>query len=173
MFLNSLRHFWWQQDTEKRGWKLSFSNTRRGKKDIWFEVLTAMVMKSSFSWNIMPCSPFKVNRYFGGTSRVRLQTWRISQARSQYKIGSKKGTVACVVLVSCLVYSLTLKMQATRSSDNGVEFQRTTLHHTPEDRNLRVWRYHSDHLIWKNLLNIILVITRLGKEVRILRVPSG
>jgi hypothetical protein len=33
-----------------------------------FEVLTAVVMKSSIFWDITPCSPLKVNRSFGETS---------------------------------------------------------------------------------------------------------
>jgi hypothetical protein len=35
---------------------------------IGFEVLTAVVMKSSIFWDITPCSLLKVNRHFGGTS---------------------------------------------------------------------------------------------------------
>jgi hypothetical protein len=33
-----------------------------------FEVLTAVVMKSSICWDITPCSPLKVNRRFGGSA---------------------------------------------------------------------------------------------------------
>jgi hypothetical protein len=32
---------------------------------VGFEVLTAVVMKSTIFWDIMPCSPLKVNRHFG------------------------------------------------------------------------------------------------------------
>jgi hypothetical protein len=32
-----------------------------------FEVLTAVVMKSSVFWDITPCNPVKVNRRSGGT----------------------------------------------------------------------------------------------------------
>jgi ribosome maturation factor RimP len=35
---------------------------------VGFEVLTAVVMKSNVFWDIMPCSPLKVNRRFGGIS---------------------------------------------------------------------------------------------------------
>jgi hypothetical protein len=31
------------------------------------EVLTAVVMRSSFFWDLTPCSPLNVNRRFGGT----------------------------------------------------------------------------------------------------------
>jgi hypothetical protein len=40
------------------------------------------------------------------------------------------------MLVSCSAYSLTLKMEATHSSETSVEFQRTTRHYVPEDRTL-------------------------------------
>jgi hypothetical protein len=61
----------------------------RGKPNqdfvVGFEVLTAVVMKSSIFWNIRPCSPSKVNRCFDGTCRLHLQTQRISRARNQCK----------------------------------------------------------------------------------------
>jgi hypothetical protein len=31
-----------------------------------FEILTAVVMRSSIFWDIMPCCPLKANRRFGG-----------------------------------------------------------------------------------------------------------
>jgi hypothetical protein len=44
-------------------------------KVVGFEVFTAVVMKSAISWDIMPCSPLKVNRRFGGniTSIIRVE----------------------------------------------------------------------------------------------------
>jgi hypothetical protein len=48
-----------------------------------FDVLAAMVMKSTIFWNIKPCSPLKLNRRFGGIYRLRLQGRRISRARNQ------------------------------------------------------------------------------------------
>jgi hypothetical protein len=35
---------------------------------VGFEVLAAVVMKSTIFWDITPCSPLKVNRRFGGKS---------------------------------------------------------------------------------------------------------
>jgi hypothetical protein len=49
-----------------------------------FEVLTAVVMKSTIFWDIMPCSLLKANRHFGGTHRLHLQC-QIRQARYQHK----------------------------------------------------------------------------------------
>jgi hypothetical protein len=41
------------------------------------------------------------------------------------------------MLVSCLAYSSTLKIEAKSSSETSVDFQLTTLHYIPEDRTLR------------------------------------
>jgi hypothetical protein len=35
---------------------------------VGFQVLTAVVRKSTIFWDTMPCSPLKGNRYFGGSS---------------------------------------------------------------------------------------------------------
>jgi hypothetical protein len=40
------------------------------------------------------------------------------------------------MLISCLSYSLTQKMEVTCSSEISVAFQRTTRHYLPEDRTL-------------------------------------
>jgi hypothetical protein len=40
------------------------------------------------------------------------------------------------MLVSCLVYSLTLKLEVTCSSEKAADFQQTTWHYIPEDRTL-------------------------------------
>jgi hypothetical protein len=40
------------------------------------------------------------------------------------------------MLISCLAYSLTLKMEVTHSSEVSAEYQRTTRHYIPEDRAL-------------------------------------
>jgi hypothetical protein len=46
---------------------------------VGFEVLTAMVMKSSIFWDIMPCNSLKVNRRFRGTYHLHFQGLRISR----------------------------------------------------------------------------------------------
>jgi hypothetical protein len=48
---------------------------------VGFAVLTAVVMKSSIFWDITPCSPFQVNRRFGGTYSLRLQGRRKTSVR--------------------------------------------------------------------------------------------
>jgi hypothetical protein len=95
---------------------------------VGFEVLTAVVMKSSVFWDLMPCSPLKVNQSFSGTCRHHLQGWRISQVRNQHEAGSKQSS-------ACLAYSLTLKMEVTCSSETLVDFQWTTMTLYPRRQN--------------------------------------
>jgi hypothetical protein len=71
-----------------------------------FDVLTAVVVKSSVFWDMTPCSLLKGNRCL---------------------------LAICFMLISCLVYSSALKMEATCSSEASTEFQRTTWRYIPED----------------------------------------
>jgi hypothetical protein len=87
---------------------------------VGFEVLTAVVMKSTIFWDITPCCPLKVNRRFGGT----------------YRLFS-----ACFHAGSCSAYSSTLKMEAICSSETSVEFQPTTWRYIPEESTLRTLQY--------------------------------
>jgi hypothetical protein len=72
-------------------------------KYVGFEVLTAVVMNSSVFWDVPPCSPLKVNR---------------------------QQSPLCLppdfMLVSCLAYSLTPKMEVICSSKMSVDFQQAT-----------------------------------------------
>jgi hypothetical protein len=47
-------------------------------------------MKSSIFWNIMPCSPLKVNQCFRETCHLHLWGQRISQT-NQHEAGSKQS----------------------------------------------------------------------------------
>jgi hypothetical protein len=42
----------------------------------------------------------------------------------------------CFMLISCLAYPSTLKMEVTCSTETSVDFQRTTWRYIPEDRTL-------------------------------------
>jgi hypothetical protein len=77
--------------------------------DVGFEVLTALVMKTSIFWDITSCGPLKVHRRFAVTCRLHIQC-QIDQSRNQSEAGSQHG---------CLAYSLTLKMEATYSSETS------------------------------------------------------
>jgi hypothetical protein len=82
-------------------------------------------------WNIIPCSPARVSRRSGATCCLRPHGRRISQSRNQYE--AEMG-VACFKLVTCLVYSSTMKMEAICSSDTSVDCHLTTRCYTAGDR---------------------------------------
>jgi hypothetical protein len=73
--------------TQKRLRKLSFELTACCIKSIRtkIEVLTAKTTKSYIFLDTTPCSLMKVNRWFGGNYRLRLQVRRISQARNKHR----------------------------------------------------------------------------------------
>jgi hypothetical protein len=77
-----------------------------------------LYVESLISWDIRLCSPLEISQCSRGTCCLHLQGWKMSQARNQCKAGDK--------LVSCLAYFLTLKMEATCSSERLVDFQQTT-----------------------------------------------
>jgi hypothetical protein len=99
----------------------SFKLQLRSVNSVRFEILTAVVIKSSIFWDISSCSLLKVNRRFGGTCRLHLQGRRISQAL----------LATCFILVYCLDYSSTLKMEAKCSSETSFDIQRTTRRYVP------------------------------------------
>jgi hypothetical protein len=84
---------------------------------VGFEVLTAVVMKSTIFWDIMPCSLLKVNRRFGGTYRLH-NHGRIGPAIYQREI-----RLCCYLAKKAErkspIYSSTLKMQATCSPETS------------------------------------------------------
>jgi hypothetical protein len=59
------------------------------KEDAGFEVLKAVVMEISISWDITPCSPLEVNWRFGGACRLHLPSRRIRRARNKLEGGGK------------------------------------------------------------------------------------
>jgi hypothetical protein len=81
---------------------------------------------SSIFWDIAPCCPLKVNRRFGITSRLLLKCRRISETE----------LLACLMLASCLVYSPTLKTEATCLRNICRLSQTTKQSYNPEDGTL-------------------------------------
>jgi hypothetical protein len=57
---------------------------------VGFEVLTAVVLKSTIFWDITPCSPLRINRPLGGAYSLSLQ--------------GRKILPPALTLVSCLAY---------------------------------------------------------------------
>jgi hypothetical protein len=76
----------------------------------------------------MPCSPAKINRRFGGTCHLHFQSRRISQVRNQHEADIKKDIRSGLLLG----FSSTIKMEATSTSANVVDFQRTAWCYIPE-----------------------------------------
>jgi hypothetical protein len=102
---------------------------------VGFEVLTAVVMKSSVFWDITSCSQLKGNRLFGGTCLFHLQGRRINQEYLLYRPKPElpASRLLCFLLASC---SSALKMKGTCFSETSVDFQRTTRCYVPEERTL-------------------------------------
>jgi hypothetical protein len=83
------------------------------------EIWTNFLLKSTIFWDITPCSPFSVNRRFGGPYR--------RQRRGRKNKLSKKPGLKQVV---------SLKMEAICSSETSVDTQRTTRRYIPENGDL-------------------------------------
>jgi hypothetical protein len=83
---------------------------------VGFEVLTAVVMKSTIFWDITSCSPLYFKRCFGGTYSQQLNGGRISRAINK--------------LVS------RWQAEAICSSEKSVDIQRTTRRYIPEANSL-------------------------------------
>jgi hypothetical protein len=79
-----------------------------------------ITQKSPIFWGLTPCSPLKVSQRFGGTYRLHLLGWRVSQA------GSKQ-----------------LKMEARFSSETSGGFQWTTWCYIPENRTQTLQILHN------------------------------
>jgi hypothetical protein len=106
-----------------------------------FEYLTAVRMKTSVFWDKTPYRPFKFNRRFGRTRHHQLQVQRISQVRKEPEAGRAEScyqSSAFYLVVYCLVYSLTLNIEATDSSETSFKFQTATRPYMPKDRNLQL-----------------------------------
>jgi hypothetical protein len=82
----------------------------------------------------MPWITLKVNRRFGGTCCLHLQSRRISQSIDQHKAISKQS----FILVSCMAHSSTLMMEVRCSSETSVGFQWTIRRYIPEGRTLLI-----------------------------------
>jgi hypothetical protein len=108
-------------------------------RHVGFEVITAVVLKSTIFWDRTPCSPLKVNQQFGGTYHLHLQGREVSQGRNQREAAS--SSVICFTLVSCLAYILTLNMEVICSSKKSFDFQRTTRRYIPGDITTQVYTH--------------------------------
>jgi hypothetical protein len=87
------------------------------------EVLVVVTVKSTIFWDVAPYHLLEVYPCFRGIYCLHLQGQRVRQA-------------ACFLLITCLAYSLALKMEAVHPFRMLVNFHQTTLRHIPEDRTL-------------------------------------
>jgi hypothetical protein len=76
--------WWWRQRTSPKRWFLSSTVTQLIARKHF------SVLKISIFGCIMPCSPLKLNRRFGGSYRLHLRDRWISPARNQHE--SRKQT---------------------------------------------------------------------------------
>jgi hypothetical protein len=102
-----------------------------------FEVLSSVVMKSTFFWDITPCDPLGVNQRFVGTYRLHLQGQKNKLSKKPWFLA---GGLFCFphvfTRVSCSAYFFTLKMEAIYSSKRSADTQRTTPRYIPEEGTL-------------------------------------
>jgi hypothetical protein len=103
-----------------QGRKISWARNQRGRRwqaPVGFEVLTAVVMKSTIFWDIKPCSPLTLNGLHGVISQTIVRS-------------------ACHLLsrwfLAQFIFS-TLKMEAICSFEASVDTEQTTRRYIPED----------------------------------------
>jgi hypothetical protein len=122
-----------------------------------FEVLTAVVMKSTIFWDIKPCSPLRANRRLGETSPP--SSW------SKHKLSKKPA----FTLISCLAYFWTLKTEAICSSETSVDSQQTTWCYIPEDGTLQEFYFYTlliSQDILRDWTRALVIITKLITNFR-------
>jgi hypothetical protein len=90
------------------------------------QVPTPVVMKSSFLWNITPCSPLQVNWCFGGIFRLHLQG-RTSHARNQREASSKLLLLVSVVQELYIIYQAKLDLDFLLYNQGTVSYGNTKL----------------------------------------------
>jgi hypothetical protein len=98
---------------------------------VGFEIVTAVVMKSTIFWDKTPCSRLKFNRLHGGGKyRLHLQGQRISRARNQRESRWQGGFYSGFLLRLFF--------------ETSVEFQRTAWRYILEDSTLYCTFIHYD-----------------------------
>jgi hypothetical protein len=94
--------------------------TRSLERRIWGSHSDAY--ENSIFWDVIPCSTLNVNGSFGEASPSSVSKNKLSLRLLAH----------CFMLVSCLAYSSTLKVEAVYSFETSVHFQRTTRRYMPE-----------------------------------------
>jgi hypothetical protein len=86
-------------------------------------------MRSAVFWVLTPCSSANIRRCFGGIYRFHLQVWTINQAR--YQEYADTLLVSSLLVIYCLAYYLTLKIEAICSSVTSTDFYRNIRRYNP------------------------------------------
>jgi hypothetical protein len=76
-------------------WTEHASLARQSYFVVGFEVLTAVIMKTTIFCDRTPCSPLKVNQRFGGTCRLHLQGRRRTVLAICFHTGFLLGLLFC------------------------------------------------------------------------------
>jgi hypothetical protein len=92
-------------------------------------------------------------------------------SRSKYKLSRNPALLEnCFMLVSCLAYSSTLKLEETCSSETPADFQRTTRRYIPEDGTLHNHRCENlNSYIFLTCSWILFVIARSTQNAKMQR----
>jgi hypothetical protein len=77
-------------------------------------------MKSIILFDITPCGLVEVHRNFK-------ETYHFHRA-------------SCFLLISCFIYSLTLKIETVRSCETSVDFYRATRHYIAKESTIHCYR---------------------------------
>jgi hypothetical protein len=88
------------------------------KPHVGFEILTAVALKTSIFCDVMPRSPVSVNRRFGGTFRLHLEGWRVSQARNQHETGRRNISEDETPQNPCLYWTINIYHYVTMWFDS-------------------------------------------------------
>jgi hypothetical protein len=84
-----------------------------------------VIKKSNISWGVMPCSLIDIYRHFEGKYCLHIQDREVSQGSNQQQANTSKSENYFMLLA--LAYSLTLKMEAIRSSETSLNLCWVTL----------------------------------------------
>jgi hypothetical protein len=110
-------------------------------------------MRISVFFDVAPCSLLKVNRWFRGTCRLRIQGSILSQRRNQHEVASKKRCACCLP-------------ESRISSETSVTFMPTTRRYVLEDTDLQflvcmeksifyiTWNRPCSHSVWMRIKTI-------------------
>jgi hypothetical protein len=108
-------------------------DTVSSTKVVGFQVLMVVTMKSTVVWDVLLYSPVQVHWCCRGMHCIH---------------PSRAPLATCFLLVTCMVYSSTVKMEAVCSSQTSLNFYQILLCHFPEDSILHMQKLFVIQLFW-------------------------